>query len=141
MEIKKEEMFRTTPNKLFTLLTDYENYPKLIPEIKQVKVERIAPNVVLLKEKFAFLIEIQLITRIYEYPHNKIIWELENSNVFQTNSGSWELKELEENFTNLIYQVKFSLKIAFPDFIIRNVLEENNRTLMKRIKNRIEDLE
>ncbi len=141
MEIKKEEMFRTTPNKLFTLLTDYENYPKLTPEIKQVKVERIAPNVVLLKEKFAFLIEIQLITRIYEYPHNKIIWELENSNVFQTNSGSWELKELEENFTNLIYQVKFSLKIAFPDFIIRNVLEENNRTLMKRIKNRIEDLE
>lgn len=125
------------PQAVWAVLTDYENYPNLIPSATYYKIIERNGNTLIIDTRGKSTIKIQGRARYVEDPQNFIIkWEKIKSNV-NLNSGYWELTPFERE--GRIATAVFHYVYTSPNIIERagNLtahLEEDEIAMLRKIQ-------
>ena len=108
-------------NKLFEISTDFENYPKILPNFKTVKILSKDNNVVITEDEISIMnhFSIQKAKHTLEKPHKHTVeilsGEAQGSNIEQ-------IFEETQNGTKVIIKADFKLKgkLKLISFAIKN---------------------
>jgi len=70
-------------------------------------------------------------------PH-KLSWSFEKGDIFKVNAGSWELKDLGNGTTGVVYNVEVEVKGFFPGagMIVKTLTEVNLPNMLKAYEQR-----
>ena len=85
------------PQKVWAALTNYENYPNLIPSATSYKIVEHNGNTLVIDTRGRQIIKLQGRVRYTEDPEHFVLkWEKVKSNI-NLNSGYWELKPVDRD--------------------------------------------
>jgi coenzyme Q-binding protein COQ10 len=124
-QVVRDKVMAVSPKALFDTITDFENYPKFLSEVKGAKVKSKSGK----KKKVVFDIEvIKPFTYTLEFEieePTKVSWKLIDSNFFKTNEGKWELKPKGPKSTEVHYELEVGFGFFVPGFITKKLTEVN----------------
>ena len=136
----RTEVFDVDINKLYDVITDYAKYPEFVDGVDSIEVleaddsgARVKYSINLIKQ-FSYVIKLK-----HEKP-NKVSWTLESGDIFKSNIGGWDLKDLGEGKTEVTYSLEIGLKIFAPKMIVNKLTSSNLPTMMKAFTNRAKSL-
>jgi len=82
--------------------------------------------------------KLKYILKMEEKAPNKLTWSFESGDIFKVNSGSWELKDLGNGTTGVVYNVEIEVKGFFPGagMIVKTLTEVNLPNMLKAYEDR-----
>lgn len=121
----------------YSVITDYENYPQFVSEIKSAEIVSKKPKqaqfTLELVKTFQYKLEFK------EKLPTEVSWRLLDSNLFKKNTGRWKLKE-----KNGILEVTYSLDVEFgflvPSLIVNSMVKKDLPKMIERFENRVKEL-
>ena len=124
------EIFFCTPEQFFSIITDYEKYPTFLPEVKACKVVRSEGNKKLVEFQVSVIKTFTYRLWLTEDKPKRLSWEFESGEIFKTNSGSWELADLDGK-TQVKYSVEATFKVFLPGPVAKGLVNVNLPNMMK----------
>ena len=125
-QVKRQKVMPVAAPALYATITDFENYPKILTEVKAAKVKpggsACCKTVVFELEvikRFSYTLEFKMT------PQTEVSWKLIESNFFKTNSGSWKLKTRGAKQTAVEYALEVDFGFFVPGFITKTLTEVN----------------
>ncbi|MCC2624656.1 MAG: ubiquinone-binding protein [Burkholderiales bacterium] len=131
IEIRKSVLVPYSPEKMYNLVTDIENYPKYLPWCSGSEIKEKVDNTVTARVDIEYLkIKTHFTTKNINHPHEKIELELVDG-PFKHLAGSWRFIRLGDNGCKIdfVLQYKFSNilleKIIGPvfNYISKNIVD------------------
>ena len=136
-EISRTEQWNAPIKDCYQILTDYSSYPDFVPSVQSLEV--ISQN----DEGACVLYSINVIKK-FQYtldlthtPPQSIHWSLKSGDFFKENNGSWELKEVDSNNTEVTYSLSIEVKRFVPQMIIDSLVGKQLPAMMKAFHQRI----
>lgn len=119
-------------DKLFEVITRYEDYPQFVDGVNSIHVERKGPgharvtyHVSMMKD-FSYLLDLR-----EDKNKGRIEWTLVESDLFKKNSGRWEIKSAGPGKTEAFYQLEVEFNIPVPGLILNRLVKGNLPSMMK----------
>ncbi len=118
--VQTEHIFKGTIEKVFKAITSYEAYPQYVPYVQKIQVLKA------IKKGSACLVRYDLnliknffysLNMVHDQP-NSIRWDLYESDILKTSSGSWELSAAGKTKTKAIYTVDIEARLFVPKMMI-----------------------
>ena len=134
------EIFNAPQKTVFKVLTDYSSYPSVISDIKRVSIIDASPEKKLVEFELQIVKSFRYQLWIFEKPYSQISWKFHSGDVFKENTGSWTLKDLGENKTQVDYEISASFGLFVPGMIEKKLISVNLPSMMKAYKKRAEEL-
>lgn len=137
---KKTEIFNFSVQQIYDVITDFDKYSQFLPEVKSSKViedhgtKKIVELSVSMIKDFTYSIAVSL------EEGKGLSWVLNDGDVFKTNDGSWTLKAISENQTEVTYEVGASFKIFVPSMISKKMIEVSLPKMLQAYKDRIKEV-
>ena len=118
-----EHVFSGAIGKVFLAFTSYEDYPTYIPYVQSVKVlPALAPGAACSARYELNLIKHFFYTlNLYHEEPNLIRWELQDSDILKTSSGSWQWSAQGKTKTKAIYTVEVEPKMFVPKMLVNQL--------------------
>ena len=120
-----KEVLAVDTDKLFSIITRYEDYPQFVDGCTQVKVvERSTKNV-----RVIYHVSVMSQDVVYTLDHQenretgRVDWSLVESNFFKKNHGSWQIKSLGKDKSDVLYSLDIEFKISVPGFILNRLVK------------------
>lgn len=134
-EIK--EVLSVDSEKLFQVITDYENYPDFVDACSGTKVGKreggkvqVTYSVNLIKE----------VSYTLEHIENKeagtMSWRLVSSEFLKKNTGSWKIKALGPGKCEVLYNLEIEFKIPVPGLILNSLVKKSLPGMMRNFEKR-----
>ena len=125
------------PEKVWSILTDYENYPNLIPSAIRYRIIERSGNSVVVETRGRRIIKLKGRARYEEDPDNFVLrWKKIKSNI-SLNSGYWKLTPIEHDgrIVTEVFHYVYSKPGALERMgnMIRH-LEEEEVTMLRNIQ-------
>ncbi len=123
----------TSAHTFFTIISDYERYPKFIPGVHLVEVDKTSGQIIV-----TYSLEMLSKRVHYSLIHKEVAskweisWELapgENA-FFRKNSGFWHLTPQNEHQCLAEYGLDLEFKITIPSFILNGLIKKNLADMM-----------
>jgi ribosome-associated toxin RatA of RatAB toxin-antitoxin module len=109
---QKEIIINATPETVFSVITDYGNYPTFLKEVSSCVVDSRNGNSVVSTFKVDIKVkEIGYTIRLTEVPNTKLSWTLIRGDFMEINNGSWTLTDLGDGRTKALYAVEIVPKV------------------------------
>lgn len=132
------EVLAVNRGKLFSVIVGYEDYPKFVDGIQSAEVIRHEPGkarvtycLSILSREFIYILDLK------EAPSmERVDWELVESNFFKQNTGSWSLKTIDLEKTDVCYQIEVEFKIPVPSLILNRLVKGNLPSMVKSFERR-----
>lgn len=137
---KATQIFNFSAQQIFDVISDFNNYSEFLPEVKTSKVieekgnKRTVEMSVSMIKDFTY----SIIATLNE--PKGLSWVFNQGDVFKSNSGSWTLKPISENQTEVTYEVAADFKIFVPSMISKKMIEVSLPKMMDAYKSRIKAL-
>ncbi|MDO8528223.1 MAG: SRPBCC family protein [Deltaproteobacteria bacterium] len=125
---------------VYDCVTDFESYPKFLPETKTVKIAwcddkkmEVAFKVNLIKDiSYTLLFELD--------PTREVHWKLKTGDFMKSNNGSWIMKAKGDHLTEAVYSIDIGFGLWVPQAITQTLIEKSLPLTLKRFKKRAESL-
>lgn len=128
---ERTEIFDVKREALYDVITDFSSTADFIDGVSSVTVlsqnetsARVQYSLNLIK-KFSYILKLEL-----DRP-NKVIWKFEEGDLMKSNSGSWDLEEMEGGKTKVTYKIDIEFKLFAPKSIVKRLVEGNLPNMMK----------
>lgn len=100
-------IINATPEKVFSVITDYNSYPTFLNEVVSCTEDSREGNTVV----GSFQVDIKVKTigytiRLTEEPNTRLSWTLVRGDYMEVNNGSWALTDLGDGRTQAVYSVE-----------------------------------
>ena len=125
-KVAREKEMAVPVEILFRAITEFNDYPKFLPEVVGVSV---APGGSDSSKKVTFELEIM---KRFEYTlefniveKREIGWRLVDSNFFKTNDGKWKLTPVDKTKTHVVYELDVAFGFLVPGWVSRKLTEIN----------------
>ncbi|MCB0364529.1 MAG: SRPBCC family protein [Bdellovibrionaceae bacterium] len=134
------EVFNCSPTELYSIVSDYPNYPKFLSEVTKclvVKEEggrKLVEFQIFLIKNFAYRLWIT------EKPGKGIEWEFESGDLFKISNGYWRLAEESEGRVRATYGVDAKFKMFVPGPIAKALVNVNLPNMMASYHKRVKEL-
>lgn len=136
-QVSLTKTITAAPKDFYTIITDYENYPKFISEITTAKIISKKPKraefTLELVKTFQYKLEFK------EKSPNELTWELVESNLFKKNTGGWKIKTKGD-----VIEVTYGLDVEFgflvPSFVVNSMVKKDLPKMIERFENRVKEL-
>jgi ribosome-associated toxin RatA of RatAB toxin-antitoxin module len=129
-EIK--EVLKVDKDKLFDVITRYEDYPKFVDGCNSVQVERKGPGHARVTYQISMMKDFSYILDLREdREKGRVEWTLVESDMFKVNNGLWELKEAGSGKTEAFYKLEVEFKIPVPGLILNRLVKGNLPSMLK----------
>jgi coenzyme Q-binding protein COQ10 len=126
-KLETEHTFKGNIQKVYSGLGQYQRYPEYLPGVTGIKVlpPTQAQSKCQVRYELRIIKEFYYVLNMYEEGPHKIWWDMAESNIMKSNSGSWKLREKSEQSTKAIYTLDIQLKGLIPKAITDRVAEAN----------------
>lgn len=130
-EIK--EVLAVDKDKLFDVVTKYEEYPKFVEGCTEVTVERKGPG----KARVTYKASVMGQDVTYTLDHTEdreagtVVWTLVDGNIMKKNEGRWEIKSAAAGKSDIKYALEVEFKIPVPGFILNRLVKGQLPSMVK----------
>ncbi len=127
------------PKVIYDVVLDFGNYPKFLPDVKRTTVNKKGKEI-----QASF--EISVIKKIHytlsftTVPNKKISWHFAGGDLFKDNRGHWIFEPIDKKQTNVTYHIEVDFGFMVPSLITNKLVGSNLPAMMKRFKERAENL-
>lgn len=127
-----KEVLAVDADKLFDVITRYEEYPKFVDGINSIQVERKGPGHARVIYQISMMKDFSYCLDLREDRKNgRVEWTLVESDLFKKNNGLWEIKSLGEGKTEALYKLEVEFNIPVPGLILNRLVKGNLPSMMK----------
>lgn len=138
-EVKTEALFDCSIEQLYSILSDYEQYPEFLPEVKSVKILKPKGTQKIVKYSISLIKEVSYSLAVTESPSTAISWVLDKGTLFKALEGSWELSQKGKK-TKAVYNLSIQFKIFAPEIIEKTLVNVNLKSMMSALQDRVKEL-
>lgn len=131
-EAQIHEILAVDRDKLFEVITRYENYPAFVDGCKKVIVERKGPGQARATYHVSMMKDV-----VYTLDHKenreagRVEWTLVESDMFKQNTGFWEIKQAGTGKTDVQYGINVEFKIPVPSLILNRLVKGSLPAMVK----------
>lgn len=130
------EVLDVDKDKLFQVITRYEEYPQFVDGCKSVKVDR-AKNPVHATYHVSMMKDVTYTLEHHEDASTGVVkWHLIDSDFFKMNNGRWELKSAGPGKTDVRYTLEVEFKIPVPGLILNKLVKGSLPSMVKSFQKR-----
>jgi len=130
-EIK--EVLSVNADKMYKAITQYDRYPQFVEGVTSAKVTRISDAEARVDYKLSMLKDISYaLTHKENASARTMQWSLIQSDFMKKNNGSWTLREVSPDKTEVSYQVEVEFNFPVPGLILNKLIKGQ---LPKMLKN------
>lgn len=137
-EASRTATMKVGAESLMRAIRDYENYPSFVQGVSSARV--IDKGGQGLPTRVSYAIEVMGKAISYTLDHEEVDgglrWTLVESNLMKANEGSWVLKALGPDATEVTYAVKLDLNFSVPGFIMKSLVASSLPSLMAAFEKR-----
>ncbi len=138
-KVKRTEIFEASKEHIFSILKDYESYPEFVDGVSAIQVLDRDGDIVRAKYSLNLIKKFSYIIRLKEEGPERLSWEFESGYLFKMNTGSWDLKSLDENRTEVTYSLEVEFKGFAPKPIVSKLTEKSLPAMMASYRERCEE--
>jgi ribosome-associated toxin RatA of RatAB toxin-antitoxin module len=123
---------RATPRELYDVVVDFPAYPRLFPELKEVRVlsRTATPTGTVARVEFRAQMVLPIryvldLTCAGEAPDGappRVDWKYVEGEVVTDNQGSWRFQPVGDG-TGVDYAVSLDVKAPVPSFVLRKIID------------------
>ena len=124
---------RVSPAQFFEVISDYEAYPQIIPEMENAVIERRAGDVVEGVFTINLIKRVSYTLRLMKKAPRRLSWSLVEG-PFKTNVGCWTLDEIQPGRTRAQYEVEVTVGLFVPQRIVTGLVERSLPALLQAFK-------
>jgi len=134
----REAVFHAPIDKVWAVISNYESYPEFVDGVNGIKVLNRDANGARVEYAINMIKKLTYVLKMEEKAPNKLSWSFEAGDIFKVNSGSWELKDLGNGTTGVVYNVEIEVKGFFPGagMIVKTLTEVNLPNMLKAYEDR-----
>jgi len=133
-------VMEVSPEKIYEIVTDFENYSEFLPEMRQVEVLKKSATAAQARFTIKIIKTVQYTLDYKLTPNEKVSWSFVEGNLFKDCKGSWRFEELEAGVTEATYNVDIDFGRFVPKMITDKLAGSNLPSMMKQFKDRAESL-
>ena len=128
-----------TPQDCYAVITDFENYPRFLDEVKRVRILETDGDGWKVSYTVQVVKKAQYTLQHKGVPGELLSWTLVEG-FFESNSGQWTLEPLEGGERTLAtYLIDLELSGSVSDKILQSLTEKALPKMLKAFKTRIEN--
>lgn len=134
-KVVRSRRLHVSPERLFGVITDYEAYPKFLPEVCSAKV-------VLRGKTTQVEFELEVIKKFrytLEFDSDgkrRVAWRLVSSDFFKKNNGLWKLSDESETSVDVHYELEVSFGFLVPGWVTKKLTETSLPAMFDRFEAR-----
>ena len=138
--VKTTHKFDCTPEELFNIITDYENYPDFLNEMKSCKIikeeggRQLVEYTIIAIKTFTYRLWME-----ENWDEFKVTWTLDSGDIFKSNNGFWSLKNLGSQ-CEATYAVDAEVKMFVPSRALKTIINVNLPGMMKSYEKRLTEV-
>jgi coenzyme Q-binding protein COQ10 len=133
------EIFNCTPEQFFKIVTDYENYPEFLQEVKECRVLKTEANRKLVEYTVSVMKSFKYTLWMSETAPTLVSWEFASGDLFKTSRGHWKLQD-EGGKTRATYLVEATFNLFVPGPIAKALVSVNLPNMMSSYHKRVSEL-
>lgn len=135
---KRTEVFDVDINKIYNVIVDYAKYPEFVTGVNEVKVESSSDAGAVVTYSIDMIKKLNYTLKLTHQKPTKVTWTFMSGDLFKINQGSWELKDLGNNQTEVTYTIELDIKGFIPGsgMIVNKLTETSLPSMMKSYLNR-----
>lgn len=118
------EVLKVDKEKLFEMITRYEEYPQFVEGCTSAQVERLSATTAKVTYHVSMIKDV-----VYTLEHTedrdagRMSWKLIEGDVMKKNNGFWQLKDAGDGRTEVRYEVEVDFSIPAPGFIVNKLVK------------------
>jgi coenzyme Q-binding protein COQ10 len=136
----RTEIYDIDINKLYDVILDYAKYPEFVDGVDSIEVLESSESGALVKYSINLIKQFTYTLKLTHEKPNKVSWVLESGDIFKSNVGGWDLKDLGDGKTEVTYSLEIGLKIFAPKMIVNKLTSSNLPSMMKAFIDRAKSL-
>ena len=129
-----------SPDKVMSVISDFERYPEFLPEIRAAEVLERSGAVTTVRFELRMLMKVSYSLRLTQQGSDSLSWELVDSKLLKKNSGKWTLEPLEGQQTSVNYTIDLELAGKLPASVNQKMAGQALPDTLGRFKARVESL-
>ncbi len=133
------DVFDCTVPQFWKIISDYESYPKFLPEVKGCHVVEDKGNRKLVEIKINLLKNFSYSLWMTETEPSSIVWEFAHGEIFKQMNGFWKLED-KAGKTRATYSLDAKMGLFVPGPIAKGLIEVNLPNMMSSYHKRVEEL-
>ncbi len=139
---ERVEIMEASVENIYKVLTDYDNYSDFMDGVSSVEVIERNGSSVLAKYDINMIKKFSYTLKLEEIENKSVTWSFDEGDIFSTNSGGWDLKDLGDGTTEVKYHVEVDIKVKMmgTGMIIKKLVNTSLPALMKSVEQRAQDL-
>jgi ribosome-associated toxin RatA of RatAB toxin-antitoxin module len=141
-QAESEKSYEVSAEKFFKAVSEYENYPKFVDGMKNVKAERNADATITAHYDLSMMSKDMSYTlKIKENPaQGEVNWTLVKSDFFKVNNGSWKITSTGPNSCKVRYALEVEFSFSVPSLILKGIVKGSLPTMMNSFFERARSL-
>ncbi|PIS11165.1 MAG: polyketide cyclase [Bdellovibrio sp. CG10_big_fil_rev_8_21_14_0_10_47_8] len=133
------EVFNCTPAQFYKIVSDYENYPEFLQEVKGCKVLKVEGSRKLVEYTVSVVKSFKYSLWMNEVENQEIKWEFAGGDIFKTSIGYWKLQE-EGGKCRATYMVEATFNLFVPGPIAKALVSVNLPNMMSAYHKRVAEV-
>jgi ribosome-associated toxin RatA of RatAB toxin-antitoxin module len=128
------------PEDAFNCVTDFESYPKFLPEIEAAKVMKKTAKSVTAAFTMNLMQRVNYTLKFQTSGRDKIPWDfVEGDSIIKENKGYWLIEGKKGGKTSLTYHVDLSFNMWIPESVVKSLIADHLPNMLEKFKTRIEE--
>lgn len=124
--------------RVYQVVTDYEQYPKFLPEVKAVRVTDRQNGGVTVHYQVQLIKSVRYTVRMAEEQPSRVGWSFVEGEVMKDNRGEWRLEPLGPGRTRVTYTVEMKFGALVPRAITDKLVETSLPSMLDAFRRRAE---
>ncbi len=145
--ITEQHSFHGEINDVFTAISTYSKYPDYLPGVQKIEVlpAKTAGSTCQVRYELNLIKTFYYVLNMYATEPHKIWWDMDDSNIMKSNSGSWELKALKPDKkgvakTKATYTLDLNFKGFVPGFVTDQIAKANLPTMFEGFQKMVDEV-
>jgi len=122
----------------YKVISDYESYPEFLKETKSITIGKKSGKTVEVTYELDLIKAIRYTLKITENAPHGLSWTLVKGDMMKSNTGSWELEEIDKHTTRATYNIDIGLGLLVPGSVAKMLVSSSLPAMMEAFKKRIE---
>lgn len=124
--------------KVFSVVSDLESYPKFLPEVKKIHITRESPDTVVADYEVDMVKRVKYTLRLKSEAPRRLSWTWVRGEFMKDNQGSWALEPLSPTQTQVTYTIEVTLGALVPKSMVNALVDTQLPKMLEAFKARAE---
>ncbi len=131
---RKEIEINATPEQVMAVISDFESYPKFLPEMLEAEIIRQGEGTWDVRFAVKVVRRFGYTLRLVQESPTRVRWTLVDG-AFKVNEGGWDLTALDDGArTHAVYSIDLQVGMFVPGNILRSLVERSLPDTVERFK-------